>query len=275
MEADTRDGLTGLRFTTLPADRLEALVSTRGGGVSTGPYASLNLGLHVEDDDDAVLENRRRFFAAFGLPLDRSVWCRQVHRATVTVVDDDALLGRGAHDLASALPDSDAVVTDRVDVPLVVLLADCVPVVLYDPEHHAVGLAHAGWGGTLERIASHTVAAMRGRYGTDPATVAAAIGPSIGPDRYEVGADVTERARAAYREHADRILRPALEGKALLDLWEANAVDLELAGVPRHRIEVVGLSTVDNPEAFYSHRFGRGPGVPHTGRFATIVALKR
>ena len=274
MHSDRRDGLVALRFETLPADRLDALVSTRAGGISTGPYASLNLGLHVDDAAEPVVANRRRFFGAFGLALETSVWCRQVHRATVTIVDDDALLGRGAFDLASALPESDAVVTDRAGVPLVVLLADCVPVVLYDPEHHALGLAHAGWGGTVERIGSHTVTTMQERYGTDPSSLLAAIGPSIGPDRYEVGGEVIGRARDAYAGHADRILRPvADDDKALLDLWEANATDLELAGVPRERIEIAGLSTIDDLDTFYSHRFETRRGVPHTGRFATVVCL--
>lgn len=273
MLTDARDGLTALRFESFPAERVAALVSTRTGGVSTGAYASLNLGLHVDDSDASVVTNRRRFFSTYDLPLEASVWCRQVHKATVAVVDGDEFLGRGAYDLESALAGSDAVVTDRPGVPLVVMLADCVPVALYDPEHHACGLAHAGWGGTVERIASATVATMTERFGSDPARLLAAVGPSIGPDRYEVGEDVITSVIEAYPAHAARLLRPAPDGKALLDLWEANATDLELAGVPRDSIDVAQRSTVDELDLFYSHRFETGPGVAHTGRFITTVCL--
>lgn len=276
MLSDTRGDLTVLRFESLPASRVDALVSTRAGGVSTGPYASLNVGLRVDDEQDLVVENRRRLFDAYDLPLDHSVWCKQIHLDDVTVIDNDAVSprvdggrDRGAYDENTIITDTDALITDLVGVPLCVTLADCVPVVVYDPEHHAVGLAHAGWGGTVARIASRTVSTMSERYGTNPAAVLAAIGPSISPDRYEVGPDVIEAARNGYGDDAVQILQTLPGGKALFDLWEANALDLRSAGVPAKQIEISAISTIDDLARFYSHR------AEHvTGRLAGVVMLR-
>jgi YfiH family protein len=150
-----------------------------------------------------------------------------------------------------------------------VTVADCVPVVIFDSERSVVGLAHAGWGGTVARICSRTVAVMRERFDSDPAAIAAAIGPSIGPAGYEVGEDVIERAREGYGERAGEILRPAPAGKACFDLWTANRIDLESAGVNAERIEVSGIATDVHLDEFYSHRHEGG----RTGRFIAAVTL--
>ncbi|MGV1046942.1 MAG: peptidoglycan editing factor PgeF [Solirubrobacterales bacterium] len=268
MRTDQRGQLRAYRFETLPAG-LDALVSTRRGGTSPPPYASLNLGFGVDDEAANVVANRRRLFAAFGIELERSVWCRQVHADGVTVVDEgDA--GRGALEPDSIVADSDALVTDAPGLALCVTLGDCVPVVVFDPVRRVVGLAHAGWGGTVARIASRTIAVMGERFGCEPGAMLAAIGPSIGPARYEVGAEVIERVRAAFGERAAEVLAPAAAGKARLDLWRANAIDLEQAGLAPARIEVAGISTEAHLDDFYSHRF-EGP----TGRFVTVASLSR
>jgi YfiH family protein len=277
MRTDRRQSLTAYRFTTLPAERVDALVSTRLGGHSRAPYESLNLGSRVGDDRALVLANRRTLFAAYDLPLDRSVWCKQVHRNAVTVVDTQTVSARssdygrqdrGALDEASVLPDTDALVTNLTDVPLCVTLADCVPVVLYDPDHHALGVVHAGWGGTVARICSATVTEMTARYGSEPSRLMAGIGPSISPERYEVGRDVINAATAAYGDAAAEILSPAADGKALFDLWTANALDLAHAGVRPAAIEISRISTIDRLDEFYSHRAER-----ETGRFITAARL--
>ncbi len=263
-------------FASLPDDRVATWISTRQGGVSSPPYESLNMGLRVDDDTSRVLENRERFFEAHRIPLERSVWCRQVHADTVTIVDenvvaprDDGTRDRGAFREETIIEDTDALVTDLVDVPLVVTLADCVPVVIYDPEHHVVGLAHAGWGGTTARIASRTVERMRSTWGTDPARIVAAVGPSIAPTEYEVGPDVADRANAAYPDGKTIVTSP--DGRMTFDLWRANHLDLIDAGVPEHSIEHAAMSTVANADEFYSHRF---EGRPQTGRFVAIVMLR-
>jgi polyphenol oxidase len=268
MLREARDGLVAYRFETLP-DAVEVLVSTRHGGVSAPPHDSLNLGLWTEDDAEAVIENRRRLFAAFGLPFERSVWCRQVHSDGVVAVGE-ADAGRGAADEASVVPDADAMVTDTPGLPLCVKVADCVPVAIVDPERGALGLAHAGWGGTVARICSATVAAMAERFGSEPGALHAAIGPSIGPAGYEVGAEVIERAREAHGTRAAELLAPRGE-KALFDLWAANRIDLEEAGLAADRIEVAALASDERLEDFFSHRREAG----RTGRFAAVAMLRR
>jgi len=267
MRRDQRQGLLAHRFESLPGG-VEALVSTRLGGVSPAPYDSLNLGLRVGDDPEKVVENRRLLFAAFGLDLGRSVWCRQIHADGVVAVDE-ADAGRGSTEEDSIVEDADALVTDTPGLPLCVTVADCVPVLLFDPERRAIGLAHAGWGGTVARISSRTVEAMGERFGCDPESVRAAIGPSIGPAGYEVGADVIERAEAGFGDRAGEVLSPAGDGKAHLDLWAANRIDLEEAGVARGRIEVAGLAVDEHLDEFYSHRHEGGC----TGRFIALAAL--
>lgn len=267
MRREERDGVVAYRFETLP-EGVEALVSTRHGGVSPAPFDTLNLGLWTDDEAERVVENRRRLFAAFELPLERSVWCRQVHGDGVAVVGE-ADAGRGAADEASVVPDADAMVTDTPGLPLCVKVADCVPVVVFDPERRALGLVHAGWGGTVARICSRTVAVMGERFGSAPGDLRAAIGPSIGPAGYEVGAEVVERARAAYGERAAEILAPRGE-KALLDLRAANRIDLEGAGVAGERIEVAGIASDERLDDFFSRRREAG----RTGRFGLVAALR-
>jgi YfiH family protein len=268
MRREERNGLAAYRFEALPG-AVEALVSTRHGGVSPAPFDSLNLGLWTVDETERVIENRRRLFAAFELPFERSVWCRQVHSDGVAAVGE-ADAGRGAAEEASVVLDADAMVTDTPGLPLCVKVADCVPVVIVDPERGALGLAHAGWGGTVARICSRTVAAMGERYGCEPGALHAAIGPSIGPAGYEVGAEVIGRAAAAYGERAGELLEPRGE-KALFDLWAANRIDLEGAGVAAERIEVAAVASDERLEDFYSHRREAG----RTGRFAAVAMLRR
>jgi YfiH family protein len=268
MRRDEREGLLAYRFETLP-EQLDAFVSTRHGGVSAPPYDSLNLGLRVGDEDERVVANRRRLFDAFGMPLERSVWCKQIHADRVVVVDaGDA--GRGSTEEETIVEETDALVTDTPDLPLCVTVADCVPVAIFDPQRQVVGLAHAGWGGTVTRISSRTVGVMGEQFGCDPASMVAAIGPSIGPAAYEVGEDVIERAEEAFGGRASEILTGGEGGKALFDLWSANRIDLEAVGLPSERIEVSGIASEAQLEDFYSHRLEGA----RTGRFIAAVSLR-
>lgn len=274
MHSDDRAGLRVYRFERLPADRVDVLVSTRKGGVSKSPYESLNLGLRVEDSSEDVIANRRRLFETYDLPLDRSLWCNQPHEDGVAVVTENEIrLGvAGRHDRGAYTEDNiiagvDALVTGLVGVPLCVTLADCVPVVLYDPEHHAVGLVHAGWRGMVKRIVSQAVERMHDSFGTDPASLVAAVGPAIAAEQFEVGQEVVAAARRAYGDAP--VLEEAANGKGYFDLWEASVVDLELAGVPRDRVELAGISTADALDEFYSHRVEG-----QTGRVIAAVTLR-
>lgn len=258
-------GLPVRTWTALDALPVDAVVTTRDGGVSTGRYTSLNLGLHVGDRPDDVLENRRRLAAALGAAPSDLVFCNQVHRPAVAVVTE-AERGRGAFSVADAMPDTDALVTTVPGIVLVVMVADCVPLVLVDPVRRVLATVHAGWGGTVRGVTTAAVEAMRG-LGTDPADVVACIGPSVDPTRYQVGDDVRDAAAERFGVRVDDVVRPDGSGKWLFDLWTANRLQLEAAGVPAPSIHLAGLPTGPGTP-FYSHRF-EGP----TGRFALAARL--
>jgi polyphenol oxidase len=164
---------------------------------------------------------------------------------------------------------ADAILTSSPGLTLYMRFADCVPVLLYDPVRRVVGLVHAGWQGTVVRTAAAAVERMMAEYGSRPADILAGIGPSIGPDHYEVGVDVIQRVQAAFPEHAEALLQSnGSRERAHLDLWLANQVVLEEAGVKR--IETAGLCTACDLDHWYSHRAEKG----RTGRFGALIALQ-
>ncbi len=239
-------GLAGLEVLTWPAldgFDVEVLVTTRRGGVSAGPYASLNLSLSVGDDPEHVLENRRRAVAALGAGLADAVFAQQVHGAVAEVVGP-ADRGRGTRAAADAIPGADALVTADAGPVLAVLAADCVPVVLYDPVAHVLACAHAGWRGTVAGAAASAVRAMVS-LGSRPADVVAGLGPAIAPGRYQVGAEVAGAAAKAFGARASAVLLPAGPGQWRFDLWTANRMVLQAAGVPGGQIH--GTDTATGP----------------------------
>ncbi len=243
---------------------VDVVVTTRQGGVSTGPYRSLNLGLGVGDDPGAVLENRRRAAGALGASLHDLVVGAQVHGRTATIVGSEDR-GRGAAEGAAAVPDTDALVTRSRDLVLVTLVADCVPIVLVDPEAGVLATVHAGWRGTAGRVVDAAVAAMS-TLGARPERMVAGIGPAVSRDTYEVDHDVAEAVRAGTGD--DLTATPAGEGRWLVDLPGANRRLLEAAGVPSSSVWVMGLTTgVRGP--FYSHRAERP-----CGRFGLLARLR-
>jgi YfiH family protein len=260
-----RPSAVGLVPFSFSGGGVTACVSTRFGGVSTEPYDWCNLSFGTGDDHAAVLENRTRLCAALGFTIDDLVLANQVHGDTV-VVAGRADRGRGARGADHTIGDADALVTDTPGVLLAVLVADCVPVVLFDPVRAVVAVAHAGWRGTVAHVTANTVRTMVERFGSDPATLRAGIGPSIGPASYEVGPEVVDAARAAFPDAPDVIGHH--HGRTTFDLWAANAHDLHRSGVPATRVECLAIDTFVTTDRFYSHR----AGAP-TGRFAAFVAL--
>jgi YfiH family protein len=264
-ERGSRRGLPVLTWAAFDGHGLDALATTRHGGISTGRYASLNLGLHVGDDDAAVLANRTVAAEAMGADLDDFVYADQTHGRGVLVVTEEHR-GRGARSLADAVPETDALVTQVPGVVLAVMVADCVPLVLFDPVRRVVACVHAGWPGTVAGVTTSAVDAMR-ELGTDPADLVVGIGPSIAPQRYQVGADVADAARAAFPDHAAEVVRPDGTGAWTFDLWRANTLRLLASGVPDSAIHLAGLDTGPGTD-YFSHR-SQGP----TGRFALFARL--
>ena len=201
----------GVAYYTFPAlDAFPEIVhgiTTRHGGVSTGHYASLNLSNGLGDDPAAVSENLNRACAALDIRREHLVSPNQRHTANVRRV--------GAADRGHIWPGYDTLVTDEPGVPLLLRYADCTPVLIYDPAHHALAVVHSGWRGTVQGATGAAVAALASEFGSRPADMIAAIGPSIGPCCYEVGEDVTGAVRAAF-ERPDELLPPAQGGRAPL-----------------------------------------------------------
>lgn len=247
---------------------VDAVVTTRLGGVSDGVHASLNLGLHVGDDPDAVVENRRRAAATLGHEVDDLVIADQVHGNRVAVVGgDDA--GRGARSTADAIAGTDALVTTSSTIVVAVLVADCVPLVLVDPVAGVLGVVHAGWRGTAAGVAPTTVRTMA-ELGADPGRLVVGIGPAVAPDRYDVGADVADALGAALGDPSPGdptgpVLTPVAAGRWRCDLVAANRLALTGLGVPPQNIHALAVTTAD-PDLF-SHRAGDG------GRFAALARL--
>lgn len=228
--------------------RVNAAMTTRAGGVSRAPYASLNLASHVGDDPAAVTENRRRLRAALELPAEPA-WLEQVHGDRVSVLPDEA-----------ARP-ADAAVTFEPGQVCAVLVADCMPVFFASLDGDRVGVAHAGWRGLAAGVVEATVA----KLDCDPARLVAWLGPAIGPGAFEVGGEVRD-AFLARDAGAAASFTPGREGRYLADLPALVRSRLAAAGV--RTVTGGDLCTVSDPARFYSYR---RDGV--TGRLAALAWL--
>jgi len=160
-------------------------------------------------------------------------------------------------------------VTNLTDTPLISLHADCVPVLFYDPVSKAIGIAHAGWKGTVHNITHEILTAMKHCYGSEPQNVLAAIGPSICKDCYEVSEDVCQIFKEAYPDHLSQIISPNQNDRWQLDLWEANRINLIQEGVLASHIFVTDVCTKCNHPLLYSHR-ATGP---KRGLLAAFISL--
>ena len=263
-ELRRRAGLPVLAWPALDQHPVDALVTTRHGGVSSGTYATLNLSFGVGDRPRDVLENRRRAAAALGADLADVVFGKQVHGAVARVVTG-ADRGRGAAVADEGVGEADALVTSDPGTVLGALVADCVPIVLYDPGAHVLACVHAGWRGTVARVADAALAAMAA-LGTRPADVVACFGPAIGPDRYQVGEEVAQAVRECLGERAPLVFRPDGTGRWLCDLWSANRLLLREAGVADRNIHVATIPTGGD---FFSNRKARP-----CGRFGVLGRLR-
>lgn len=257
-------GLRALVCEPLEREGFANAFSTRGGGVSPFPEASLNLAGFDQDSAENIHENRRRF-----LSLVEGRWtlaaCWQVHGRDVRVVRD-------ASDARSESERCDALMTDLSGVLLGVKTADCVPVILGDARTGACAAVHAGWRGTLAGIVRHALARMNEEFGTKPEDVRAAIGPAALGCCYEVGAEVIEAFRAEVT-NADALFTPTSEGHALVDLHRANLEQLTGSGVAPERVHALPLCTMCRPEDFFSYRRDRKLQ-GRTGRLLSVIGLK-
>lgn len=259
MRTEEKNGLKLLRFDIFKGvEGLDCAVSTRQGGVSEGPYAGLNLGAGSGDRLESVEENLGLLCAAVGAEPARLARMRQRHTANVAVIE----AGGG-----TPPENTDAIVTSAPGVPLLALSADCALTCFYDPAHKAVAVAHSGWRGALLDVYGAALAAMRLRYGTEPADVLAAVSPMISEAHYPVKGDFLEKLKAFYPGGADKRFLNLREGRHYFNLRELLRCRLEALGVRRH--EFMHLCTYEGKDQFYSWRRDG----ERTGRFGLIATL--
>jgi polyphenol oxidase len=246
-------------FDSLDEEGVPHAVFTRHGGVSLAPWQSLNVGGTVGDDPQHVLQNRKSAFQALNRPWESiyDVW--QVHSADVVCTDSP-------RPQTQELQKADAILTETAEVTLFMRFADCVPILFYDPVQNVVGLAHAGWQGTVKQVAAAAVQVLQAQYHSQPADLITAIGPSIGAHHYPVGSEVVEQVHSSFGQDASSLLI-SHNGAVQFDLWEANRLVLQKSGV--RRIETAGICTACSTGDWYSHRAENGK----TGRFGALIAL--
>jgi polyphenol oxidase len=235
-------------------------IFTRHGGLSAAPWASLNLGGTVGDDIEAVRRNHALIYETLDLAGNRAVTTWQVHGADVVMATGPV---QGRRWLAHA----DAVITNCPDTPLVMRYADCVPLLFHDAKKKVIGMAHAGWRGTVQGMAANTVKAMQQAYGSNPCDIAVVIGPSISPRHFQVGEEVVTAIQSRFGSSEGLMQRDSSDGTAYVDLWEANRRELESVGV--EHIRIMGICTYETTSDFYSHRAEKGK----TGRFGAVLSL--
>lgn len=248
---------------------LTAGFTLRTGGVSKAPFSSWNLGLHVGDDPQCVIANRKKLAEGLGFPFERFTCAQQVHGVKVARVTEKEA-GAGNDSTEHAIEETDGLHTDQSGVLLSSYYADCVPLLFVDPVKRAVGLAHAGWKGTVGRIAARMVQDFGHRYGSDPGDLHVAIGPSIGACCYEVDEHVMREVRRSVPDW-ETCAKPSHRAERyMLDLPACNRRILESMGINAGQILQSSYCTSCRTDIFFSHRAENGK----TGRMASFIGWK-
>lgn len=243
-----------LQFPVLSGDcNISHFVTTRQGGVSQGNYASFNPGAYSGDDLNSIRVNRKLLSDAIGIPTECIFAPFQVHGCEICLLSD-SFLSLSAEEQAKLLYGVDALITDVPGICVAVTTADCVPVLVYAPDKKVVAAIHAGWRGTVQQIVYKTVRLMESEYGANPSLMLAGIAPSIGQEAFEVGEEVVEAFRETVADLTVLMKRNTLTGKAHIDLWEANRLQLLEAGLQSDHIEVSGICTYTQYDQFFSAR---------------------
>ena len=254
-----KDGLEYFQFETFDPKICSQAIFSRKGGISPDPWSSLNQGGTVGDPRANVIENRRRAFAAFDRPVESiyDVW--QVHGTEV-------ICTRTPRPLDAEHIKADAIVTDNPEITLFMRFADCVPILILDPQKRIVSIIHAGWMGTVNKVITSTINVMKKKFGCNPKDLISGIGPSIGVCHYQVGEPVISEVKNNFGD-ASRDLLVKNDGGTFFDLWKANEFTLQENGV--ENIEIANICTACDTETWFSHRAEHGK----TGRFAAMMFL--
>lgn len=259
------NGLKLLKFENLSgAAGLKHAVSTRPGGVSPEPYASLNLGFGAQDPSGSAVKNLALFCEALSCPSGRTVRMRQTHTANVRVIGPDFEFA-GA--VPSVIPDCDALVTNLKEVPLLALSADCALTVFYDPVRSVLAVSHSGWRGAMLNIYSQVVSVMKLRFGSAPGGLIAGVSPMISAENYPVKDDFMEKFRLFYPEEITRKCLLLKDGRRHFSLKDLLKYQLQGLGVKNY--EFAHMCTCANKDLFYSWRRDG----ERAGRFGLLAYL--
>lgn len=269
-----RNHLGELEYLTFPSLEetgiVKHLFSTRLGGVSEGMFESMNLSYTRGDRKEAVDENFRRIADVLACGTEDLICSDQTHTTNIRRITAEDR-GKGVT-RAKDYTDVDGLITNIQGVVLATFYADCVPLFLVDTVHHAIGLSHSGWRGTVGRMGKCTLEAMKEAYGTEPKDVTAAIGPSICGACYEVSSDVAERFMTEFsKKVCGEILTEKGDGKYMLDLWKANYYIFTEAGVEPDKISTADICTCCNPKYLFSHRASQGK----RGNLGAFMGLRK
>lgn len=244
-------------------------ITTRHGGMSEGNYATMNPSEYSGDVLDSVRMNRKFLLQEIGIAPERLFIPYQVHEAEIYPIES-VFLGLTAEEQQLAMQGKDALITNLPGVCIAVVTADCVPLLIYAPDKNVVAAIHAGWRGTVKQIVVKTIRQMANDYACDPKQMIAGIAPSISPDFFEVGEEVVDAFHAIGMDLNRIMQRNPETGKAHIDLWEANRIQLLEAGLQPERIEVSGICTYTHHEDFFS---ARRLGIK-SGRILSGISLK-
>lgn len=250
---------------------LVAGFTIRTGGASGQPYDSFNLGLHVGDEPEQVVANRRQLAAALHMPFDAWTCADQVHGSQVCQVMAG---GAGKESLQDVIAATDGLYTTEPNILLTSFYADCVPLYFLAPDTGAIGLAHAGWKGTVQRIAEEMVQAITERTKTRPEQLLVALGPSIGGCCYEVDERIMEQVRTSVKEWESAVTPAQKDGNYMLDLRKLNRLVLLEAGIEESHILMTDWCTSCRTDLFFSHR-KEAKEKGSTGRMASYIGWRQ
>lgn len=228
-----------------------AFSTTRHGGFSEGNYASFNVNRYCGDNYIHITENKELLCKKLHIKASRLVMPHQVHGVSVKLIDEN-FFNKTEKEQKTTLEGVDALMTQERYTCLGISTADCVPILIYDQENHAIAAVHAGWRGTQQRIVEKTIKEMSRYFSSSATDLLATIGPSIGPEAFEVGSEVYESFLSAGFQMEK--ISNRIAGKWHIDLWMANAMSLEKMGVPHENIEISGICTYTHSNDFFSAR---------------------
>jgi YfiH family protein len=245
------------QFSTLKRENgIQHFVTDRNSNADAEPYT---LSFSSTPDMDLVIRNRSLLAEVMCIPASRLLFPSQVHKTQIVHVTNTTLI--------KDMLDTDALITNESELCVAVMAADCVPILLFDKRNNAIGAVHSGWRGTVAKILEKTLLKMKDSFGTQGNNLIVGIGPSVCQESYEVGEEVIREVETAFGSDTQLMIKRGAQ-KALLNLWEANRIQLLEFGVPSENIEVSNLCTVKNNNHFFSARKG------DVGRFCAGIMLR-